>query len=160
MTSLTKITPRTPDKLISLRSKLQNLTTLVIDEVLMVSSDRLLLIDRLKQIKGTDTLFGGVTILAFGYLFQLPPVAQIHIFAFTNDPMARLYGSLWQRHFQLIELNQIVRQVDDLQYAQLLNRVRRKDTEDDISTLKSRITRNSPADVLHVFTTNAAVDNH
>jgi len=109
MKSLTKITPLTLDKLNSLRSKLQNLTILVIDEVSMVSSDMPLMIDsRLKQIKGTDKIFGGVSILAFGDLFQLSPVAQTLIFAFPNDPMARLYGSLRQRHFQLIELNQIM----------------------------------------------------
>ena len=62
-----------------------------------------------------DVTFGGVSVLAVGDLYQLPPVAQPPLFGTVNDSYAQLYpsGSLWVDEFKLIELNQIMRQRDD-----------------------------------------------
>ena len=62
------------DRLNTLRSKLSKL---IIDEVSMVGSNMLLEIHKqLQQIKGVlaDVTFGGVSILAVGDVYQLPPV--------------------------------------------------------------------------------------
>ncbi len=112
-----------------------------------------------------DTCFGDVSILAVGDLFQLQPVRQGHVFDLPSDPYARLYGSLWQEHFQLFELTQTMRQRDDVAFAELLGRVRTAScTKDDIATLKSReilpTHPNYPTQALHVFKTNAQVDAH
>ena len=68
---------------------------------------------RLKQIKGVspDVMFGGVSILAVGDLYQLPPVAQPPLFDVVSDAYASLYGSgsLWKDEFEMIELDEIMR---------------------------------------------------
>ncbi len=117
------------DKLNSLRSKLSKLVLLIIDEVSMVGANMLLEIHkRLQQIKSMfpDIPFGGVSILAVGDLYQLPPVGQSLIFSSVSDSYAKLYGSgsMWVDNFQMIELDEIVRQRDDSTFCELLCRVR------------------------------------
>ena len=47
-----------------------------------------------------DKVFGGVSILAVGDLYQLPPVGQAPLFSTVSDCYAQLYGSgsLWVDH--------------------------------------------------------------
>ena len=83
-----------------MRAKLSKLVLFVIHEVSMVGANMLLEIHkRLQQIKGVseDTVFGGVSILAVGDLYQLPPVGQAPLFSTVSDCYAQLYcsGSLW-----------------------------------------------------------------
>ena len=80
--------PLSHDRLNTLRSKLSKLTLVIIDEVSMVGANMLLQIHkRLQQIKGVsnDVTFGGVSILAVGDLYQLPPVAQAPLFSTVSD---------------------------------------------------------------------------
>ena len=122
--------PLTHDKLNTLRSKLSKLVLLIIDEVSMVGANMLLEIHkRLQQIKAVllpDVMFGGVSILAVGDLYQLPPVCQPMLFSTVSDSYAQLYrsGSLWQDEFQMLELDEIMRQRGDSRFAELLCRVR------------------------------------
>ena len=121
--------PLTADKLNTLRSRLISLQLLIIDEVSMVGSNMLLEIHkRLQEIKGAsaDQTFGGVSILAVGDLYQLPPVCQPHLFDLVTDGYIRLHksGSLWRDEFTLCELTKIMRQKDDATFAELLCRVR------------------------------------
>lgn len=76
-----------------------------------------------------------------GDLFQLPPVCQTPVFSVVRDTYAKLYnsGSLWKDEFQMIQLDEIMRQKDDSKFCSLLCRVRTAThTEDDIAVLKSR----------------------
>lgn len=71
--------------------------------------------------------------------------------------MHRLSMSLWEKHFQYIELNEVQRQRGDPLFADILNRVRLgNQTTEDISVLSSRITQ-QPLDCLHIFPTNQQV---
>ena len=158
----------TQDKLNTLRTKLSNLHLLIIDEISMVGSNMLFQIhNRLQQLKGKggDATFGNISILAVGDLYQLRPVAQSHVFAQVADGYARLHksGSLWVDEFKMIELDEIMRQRGDSQFAQLLCRVRTAIcTEEDIKVLQSRnITDNHPNyphDALHAYARNHHVD--
>ena len=98
--------------------------------------------------KGDDSTFGDVSILAVGDLYQLRPVAQPHIFAQVRDAYARLHnsGSLWVDEFKMMELDEIMRQRGDSEFAQLLYRVRTATcTEEDMEVLKPRtITDDQP----------------
>ena len=151
-----------------LRTNLSRLMLLIVDEVSMVGSNMLLEIHkRLQQIKGVsdDAVFGGVSILAVGDLYQLPPVGQAPLFSTVSDCYAQLYGlgSLWVDHFIILELTQVMRQRDDLAFSDLLCRVRTNScTADDIKILKSREiaadTANYPTQALHVYRLNADVD--
>ena len=110
--------PLSHDRLNTLRTRLSRLMLLIIDEVSMVGSNMLLEIHkRLQQIKGVtdDAVFGSVSILAVGDLYQLPPVGQAPLFSTVNDCYAQLYGSgsLWVDHFLMLELTEVIRQRGD-----------------------------------------------
>ncbi|XP_062572139.1 uncharacterized protein LOC134234095 [Saccostrea cucullata] len=154
--------PLSQEKLNTLRCKLSSLKVIIIDEISMVSADMLLFLHRrLQEITGSSEIFGGLSIFTFGDLFQLPPPAQRALFDQPSDEIARLYGSLWKNHFKVVELQQIMRQRDDLSFARLLNRVRSgQHTNDDVWTLCTRETNDPPEDILHVYTTNKAVDSY
>ena len=136
--------PLTQDKLNNLKTKLSNLHLLIIDEISMVGSNMLLQIHkRLQQLKGKgdDTTAENISILAVGDLYQLRPVAQPHVLTQVGDAYARLQksGSLWLDEFKMIELDEIMRQRRDSQFAQLLCRVRMPTcTQEDIQVLESR----------------------
>ena len=167
-TSKISSAPLTQDKLNTLRLKLSNLHLLIIDEVSMVGSNMLLQIHkRLQQLKGSkdDTTFGNISILAVGDLYQLQPVAQPYVFDQVSDMYARLHksGSLWTDEFVMVELDEIMRQRGDQQFAQLLCRVRKAEcTDEDLDLLKSRALEDSdqeyPHDSLHVYRLNKDVD--
>ena len=153
------------DRLNTLRTKLSRLMFVIIDEVSMVGSNMLLEIHkRLQQIKGVsdDKVFGGVSILAVGDLYQLPPVGQAPLFSTVSDCYAQLYGSgsLWVDHFLMLELTEVMRQRGDHAFSELLCRVRTNScTSDDIRTLKSRdIAPDVVNYPLHVYRLNADVD--
>ncbi len=160
--------PLNHDRLNSLRTKLSRLALLIIDEISMVGSNMLLEIHkRLQQIKSVlpDITFGGVSILAVGDLYQLPPVCQAPVFGIVSDSYAKLYrsGSLWVDEFQMIELNEIMRQRGDSAFCELLCRIRTADcTERDLAILKSRELSpdmpNYPKQALHVYRLNVDVD--
>ena len=157
--------PLSHDRLNTLRTKLSCLMFVIIDEISMVGSNMLLEIHkRLQQIKGVsdDKVFGGVSILAVGDLYQLPPVGQAPLFSTVSD---RLYGSgsLWVDHFLMLELTEVMRQRGDIAFSELLCRVRTNScTSDDIRTLKSREiaadVADYPTQALHVYRLNADVD--
>ena len=108
-------------------------------------------------------IFGGVSILAVGDLYQLPAVGRPQVFSTVSDGYAQLYqsGSLWVDEFHLIELDEVMRQRGDSTFSELLCRVRT--TSADIDILKSReITEgmlNYPARALHVHRLNADIDS-
>ena len=160
--------PLSHDRLNTLRTKLSRLMLLIIDEVSMVGCNMLLEIHkRLQQIKGVsdDAVFGGISILAVGDLYQLPPVGQAPLFNTVSDCYAQLYGSgsLWRDNFLMVELTEVMRQRGDSAFSELLCRVRTNScTSDDITILKSREiaadTANYPSQALHVYRLNADVD--
>lgn len=153
--------PLSNEKKNSLKCKLQHLKVLIIDEISMVGSQTLINIHkRLKEInaeQSEDIPFGGVSILAVGDLLQLPPVGDSPVFASPKNAMHRLSMSLWEKHFQYIELNEVQIQRGDPLFTDILNRVRLgNQTTEDISVLSSRITQ-QPLDCLHIFPTNQQV---
>lgn len=160
--------PLSNERLNTLRYKLSKLMLIIIDEVSMVGSNTLLEINkRLQQIKGVmpDVTFGGVSVLAVGDLYQLPPIAQPALFDMMNDCYARLYGSgsLWVDEFKMIELDEVMRQRGDTQFIELLCRMRTAQcTSEDFDVLKTRIVKpdspNYPNEALHVYRLNKDVD--
>jgi len=133
----------------------------------MVGSDFPVQIDkRLRVIKGDDKPFGGVSVVAVGDLYQLPPVRQRPVFTLPRDPLHQLHGSVWQSNFSLIELTQNMRQ-RDLAFAEILNKIRvGVCTDSDEKVLCSRLLKcdkehpEYPIDVMHIFGTNRECDDH
>uniref|UniRef100_A0A3B3C0I1 ATP-dependent DNA helicase n=1 Tax=Oryzias melastigma TaxID=30732 RepID=A0A3B3C0I1_ORYME len=146
------------------RAELLNAEIIIIDEVSMVSKVLFSYVDaRLKQIKGSQKPFGGMSVLAVGDFYQLPPVRQ-------SKPLCvpeQLQADLWNEHFQMVTLTEIMRQKDDVAFAEMLNRIRVKDKSEELSQedralLTQAVTQPAlcPIDALHIFATNKQVNDH
>ena len=95
---------------------------------------------RLQEIMESQLPFGGISVLAVGDLFQLKPVFDGWIFENSAHNYGPFATNLWQDYFEVFPLTEIMRQKDDSEYAQLLNRLREgKHTKNDIEKLKTRI---------------------
>ncbi|XP_069109303.1 uncharacterized protein [Argopecten irradians] len=157
------------DTLNTLRVKYRDLSVVIIDEVSMVGNKMLSLINEcLQKIKGNQSqLFGGVSVVLIGDLYQLKPVMDKWIFADLEEHMGPLATNLWTSLFTMHELSEIMRQKDDKDFAELLNRLRSLEnstlSNEDLATLKTRSINSSdahyPRDAPHLFTTNKQVDN-
>ena len=152
-------------RLNSLRSQFGGVKLIFVDEISMVGNGMfaIQLNNRLKDIKACREDFGGVSIIAIGDLFQLEPVMDAYIFKdLKNVDYAVLSPNLWQKHFKMFELVEIMRQRDSKLFAELLNRLREgKHTAADIAKLKERLIQediNKPIDAPHLFIQNAKVD--
>ncbi|XP_052678330.1 uncharacterized protein LOC128159314 [Crassostrea angulata] len=146
-----------------IRVQLRDLSVLVIDEVSMVYKRLLYYIhERLVQIKKSKKPFGGVSVIAVGDFYQLPPVKQ------RKDE--RLYKSNisypvdhWQELFKVVELTEIMRQKQDVPFAEILNSLRTRELREPLKTdtlsMLHECVREGPEDVLHVYATNDEVNN-
>ena len=77
----------------------------------------------------------------------------------VSDSYAKLYrsGSLWVDEFQMIELDEIMRQCGDSEFCELLCRIRTADhTDDDLATLKSR---EVTSDMPNLITPSMCIDS-
>lgn len=156
------------DRLNTIRAQLKRLQVIFIDEISMVGSGMFNFLNlRLQQIMGTNTPFGALSVIAAGDLFQLKPVFDNWIFNNTNHGYGDLATNIWNEYFTLFELTEIMRQKDDKEFAELLNRLREGNhTQNDIEVLKERILKirpgqeNYPINMTHLFSTNAQVNNH
>lgn len=99
----------------------------------MISNRKLSFIDnRLKALTRTRLPIGGKSIIAVGDLYQLKPVADSWIFEDLSHDTSFLAPNLWKEHFTMFELTDVMRQKDDREFAEILNKLRHnKMTEDD-----------------------------
>lgn len=156
------------DRLNTIRAKLRKLNVLFIDEISMVGSGMFNFLNlRLQQIMGTKEPFGGISMITVGDLFQLKPVFDKWIFENPKTCYTALATNMWTELFSMFELTEIMRQKDDHQFAELLNRLREgKHSQDDIANLKVRLLHlkpgqeHYPMNTTHLFTTNASVNAH
>ncbi len=141
---------------------LKHIDTLVIDEVSMVRADLMDGIDfMLRLARDKDLPFGGVQLLMFGDLYQLPPVInepELHSYFQDLNGGFYFFNSLaWNgTDLEIYELNTIFRQTDD-DFKSILNSLRYGDmTEDLLNSLNRRVVDSCPADgVITLATTNA-----
>ena len=155
----------TPDLLNTMRAKLWYLKVLIIDEISMVGSKMLSRIDfRLKEIRNSKELFGGISILFVGDFNQLKPVMDSFAFQSPKSlPYGVIAGNILWSSVKHYKLDQIMRQRDDLIFAQALNRLATGQlTIEDKLLFRSRLLpRNSshlPRGATRLFSTNAQVN--
>ena len=113
---------------------------IIIDEVSMLDAGLLARVHtQLTRIKSRpEETFGGLNILFFGDFLQMPSVKGGDVY--SDSPATRQGFRLWRSQNVTIKLTQQMRQAGDPQYAQLLDRVRRRcPTDEDINVLYSRI---------------------
>lgn len=121
----------------------ENLHTIIIDEISMVRCDLLdKMDDALRHYRKSSLPFGGVQMIFVGDLYQLSPIADEEEFEILEDS----YGlvDFFKSHaFQVLgppmyELNRIERQKDPV-FTSLLNRLRKgSPTRHDIAALETR----------------------
>jgi hypothetical protein len=116
------------------------LDALIIDEISMVRPDILDYIDRkLRLYRMTDLPFGGVQIIMFGDLYQLPPVVKSdekNVLLQMYRGVYFFYAHVWREcGFRMIELTNVFRQSDG-RFVEILNHIREyKLTARDINDL-------------------------
>lgn len=154
--------PLREQSLSPIRAELGNLQILIIDEVSVVYKKLLYYIhERLVQIKGSKMPFGGVSVIAVGDFFQLPPVKQRHD--------ERLYmennsypEDFWNEYFKLVQLDEIMRQKEDVSFAQNLNLIRTRtldvNLDNQVLQMLKRCVKDGNDNALHVFSTNDEVN--
>ncbi|XP_052719793.1 uncharacterized protein LOC128191648 [Crassostrea angulata] len=154
--------PLREQSLSEMRVQLADLHILVIDEISMVYKRLLYYIhERLVQIKKCKEPFGGVSVIAVGDFYQLPPVKQ------RKDE--RLYKEnplypfdYWVDLFKEVELTEIMRQREDIPFAEALNTLRTREIkqslEEQTNSILRECIREGPDDVLHVYATNDEVN--
>ena len=133
----------------------KNLVMVIIDEISMVKSDMLYMLDlRLQEItERIGVPFGGISILTFGDMMQLKPCMGRYIFETPINDEFYITHKLqprWEMFKPLIlKINH--RQGNDKIYADLLNRIRvGQQTEEDINMLKTRVRRKGHDDLKQV----------
>lgn len=114
---------------------------LIIDEISMVRADLLDFVDKkLRIYRDNDMPFGGIQVVMFGDLHQLPPVVR----ADDRKELAKYYpgpyffnANVFQKQgFKIFEFTTVFRQSDD-KFIQILNNIRNyKLTADDLQALE------------------------
>ncbi len=104
------------------------LDTLIIDEASMVRPDVLDYVDRkLRLYRINELPFGGIQIVLFGDLFQLPPVIkkneEIILRQWYRGNYFFYSHALREIGFQIVELTKVFRQKDE-RFVNMLNRIR------------------------------------
>lgn len=111
-----------------LYSLLKRIECVVIDEISMVRADLLDAIDeRLRKANENDAPFGGVQIIMFGDVYQLPPVVEENLAPYFENVHGGhfFFNALaWREaEFKIFELTQVFRQKDPV-FKDILNAVR------------------------------------
>ena len=127
--------------------------TLVIDEISMVRADLLDIIDQALRRYGPNPRkpFGGVQLVMFGDLYQLPPIVKADEREFFDDNYRSefFFDSLAFENegYETIELTKVYRQKDP-ELIDLLDRIRvNKITEEELEALNTTVDPNfEPAD--------------
>lgn len=144
---------------------LRNIDAVVIDEISMVRVDLMDAIDHVLRIsRGNNKLFGGVQIIMFGDLYQLPPVVEDpELEKYFTENFGGYYffnADVWRKtHLGAYELKNILRQEEE-NFKKILNDVRSgKVSNLTLEALNQRMGNELPNEgVVTLATTNASVN--
>lgn len=146
---------------------LLKLQLLIIDEVSMVRPDILDTIDRkLRWVYESDEPFGGVQVVMFGDLFQLPPVIKRQEYKILSDYYDGFFffnARVFKRTgFHVVELTKIFRQTDP-EFIGVLNNIRNyqvtSEELDMLSELKDKkASANYDGEYIHICTHRVDVE--
>jgi ATP-dependent DNA helicase PIF1 len=143
---------------------LRHADMIIIDEISMVRSDTIDAIDRiLRSSKASQLPFGGVQMIMFGDVYQLPPVvvgAQLQNYFLAKYGGAYFFNAhVWRRAtLTIYELQTVFRQADE-DFRDLLNEVRNGSySKETLSKFATRVTTLSetPTDIVTLTSTNEA----
>ena len=104
----------------------------------------------------------GMSVIVCGDLYQLPPVRGLPEYTSTTSIKGLLTLDLWHK-FKMAELTEVMRQRDDYQLINILNKIREGQIDEDVElTLKSRFFNklSYPENAVHIFAENKPVEQH
>ena len=146
---------------------LNELELLIIDEISMVRADIMDSVDRtLRWVRECEEPFGGVQVVMFGDLFQLPPVIKKE----DTDILGEFYDDYFffnalvfkKTGFHVTELMHIFRQTDE-KFVEILNNIREyKATSDNIkelNKLKDKYVVDNDDSYIHICTHKNKVES-
>ena len=143
----------------------KSIDTLVIDEVSMVRADLLDAVAKFLELNGKSPRrpFGGIQMVLFGDLYQLPPVVQSReedlFCGYYESPYFFSAGSFDSMRPEWIDLTKVFRQTDE-EYLQILNRVRNGTvSEEDLARLNSRVREEEDMEILDDFLVLTTTNN-
>ena len=125
---------------------IKKLDILIIDEISMVRCDVLDMVDlTLQHYKGNKKPFGGIQVILFGDLFQLPPVVTdedeelLYSYYKKNNPYFFSSNVISKHPFPVLELEKVYRQPDE-HFVKILNRIREGEyLESDRDSINKRL---------------------
>lgn len=142
----------------------KNTDALVIDEISMVRADVLERIDEiLKHALKNSHPFGGIQLLLFGDIFQLPPVAKEEETSYLNFYYGGIYffnaPAFKAADFQFRELEEVFRQKEK-KFVDVLNRIREGSCSiSDSVYLNMRCGHPIPDGVIHIVAKKAEAES-
>ena len=160
-----KYVPLGEKAITDLRLKHEHLQLLIIDEISMVDKNMLNFIsgrlNQIMRIRDPTATFGNICVLGVGDFYQLPPVFGSMLY--KHNP--GIIVNNWEQ-FQIWELDQTMRQKNDIPYAELLNRLRVKRKNDTLSEEDENCLVNClctdeskyPSNALYIYALNKDVD--
>ena len=124
---------------------IRKLDILIIDEISMVRCDVLDMVDlTLKKVRWSGSAFGGIQVIFFGDLFQLPPVVEdddeeLLYSHYQQDNPYFFSSDVIRKHpLPLLELEKVHRQKDE-RFVRILNNIREgKNLSSDIAAINRR----------------------
>lgn len=129
-----------------LSDRIKKLKTLIIDEISMVRADLLdKVADVLRSVNRNNKPFGGVRLIMFGDLSQLPPIVDNNVSSFFYSFYRTRYffssKALMASGFEVHYFTKVYRQKDE-DFINILDHIRfNKMTEEDKKKLESRVRR-------------------
>lgn len=137
----------------------------VIDEISMVRADVMDAIDYvLRKARNNNLPFGGMQIIMFGDMYQLPPVVEdreLHEYFTANNGGFYFFNAhIWKTtQLEIYELNMIFRQKDE-DFREILNAIRKGETHQQVlDRLNSRVEYDIPEEnIIALVPTNAQVE--
>ncbi len=141
----------------------RKIDAIVIDEISMVRADLLDCVDKFLRLNGPEAKkpFGGIQMIFFGDLYQLPPVLtsrERKVFRQKYESEYFFSAQVFSRpdwEFAFVELKKIYRQKDD-EFIRLLNAIRNNSiTEEELALINQRYQPNfrEPANGFYVYLT-------
>ena len=96
------------------------------------------------EIFGTRKEFGGLHVITVGDFFQMCPVRDSYVFKDNENEYGPLSTNLWKCFFYVYSLTEVMRQREERQFCEVLNRLCIGElTEDDHRIFMSRIVEKS-----------------
>ena len=111
----------------------------------------------------SDIPFAGISVIACGDFYQLPPIQQRPVYAKFDDVMLNI-SHCW-RLFKIAELTKVMRQTSDQESITLLNNIRNGNIiENDEKILKPKFIEKSDHNYcneeFHIWSENDPVERH